>query len=168
MRSLISLRDPRLHAAVLLAEALIIGSSASVAAKRPPKPTPTPTPTATPTPTPPAPSTQLTVEIAATGTLEPSGEYANVDVTVTCPVGWTWSYGRLYVLRGDLGGAGTFSATCTGTAQTAKARVVNGNRFQLGDWTATAYEGITKNGPLAMVLSARIPQAGHGPLAARG
>jgi len=155
MRSLISLRDPRLHAAVLLAVALIIGSSASVAAKRPPKPTPTPTPTATPTPTPPAPSTQLTVEIAATGTLEPSGEYANVDVTVTCPVGWTWSYGRLYVLRGDLGGAGTFSATCTGTAQAARARVVNGNRFQLGDWTATAYVGITKNGQQATATGSR-------------
>ena len=155
MRSLISLRDPRVHAAALLAAALIIGSSASVAAKRPPKPTPTPTPTATPTPTPPAPSTQLTVEIAATGTLEPSGEYANVDVTVTCPVGWTWSYGRLYVLRGDLGGAGTFSATCTGTAQTARARVVNGNRFQLGDWTATAYVGITKNGQQGTATSSR-------------
>jgi hypothetical protein len=140
---------------VLLAVALVIGSSASVAAKRPPKPTPTPTPTATPTPTPPAPSTQATVEIAPSGTLEPSGEYANVDVTVTCPVGWTWSYGRLYVLRGDLGGAGTFSATCTGTAQTATARVVNGNRFQLGDWTATAYVGITRNGQQGTATSAR-------------
>jgi hypothetical protein len=147
------LRNPRLHAAVLLAVALVIGSSASVAAKRPPKPTPTPA--ATPTPTPPAPSTQATVEIAPSGTLEPSGEYANVDVTVTCPVGWTWSYGRLYVLRGDLGGAGTFSAPCTGTAQTATARVVNGNRFQLGDWTATAYVGITRNGQQATATDSK-------------
>jgi hypothetical protein len=123
--------------AAAVAATLVIGSTATVAAARP-KPTPS-----------------VTVAIAATGTVEPSGEYANVDVTVTCPTGWTWSYGRLYVLRGSQGGAGTFSASCTGTPQTARARVVNGMRFELGDWTATAYVGIVRSGQQATATSTR-------------
>jgi len=134
MRSLTSHRRPSVQLATLLAVALIIGSTATVAAKRPPKPPPPP------------PSPSVSVAIAPSGTLEPNGEYAVVDVTVTCAVGWTWAYGHLYVLRGNLGGSGTFSVSCTGTAQVAHARVVNGNRFQLGDWTATAYVGIARNG----------------------
>jgi hypothetical protein len=139
MRSPFRSRDLRIHVAALGAVALIIGSTATVAAK-PPKPSPAPS---------------VTVAIAPTGTLEPSGEYANVDVTVTCPVGWTWSYGRLYVLQGDRGGAGTFSVTCTGTPQTARARVVNGMRFQLGDWMATAYVGIVRSGQQATATGTR-------------
>jgi hypothetical protein len=141
MQSLISGRVVvRVHVAALVAVALIIGSTAATLAAKPPKPSPSPS---------------VTVAIAPSGTLEPSGEYANVDVTVTCPVGWTWSYGRLYVLQGDRGGAGTFSGTCTGTPQTAHARVVNGNRFQLGDWTATAYVGIVTSGQQATATSTR-------------
>jgi hypothetical protein len=141
MRSLISSRVPSLRFATVLAVALLIGSAATVAAKPPPKPT---SPPATPT-----------VAIAPTGTLEPSGEYANVDVTVTCAVGWTWSYGRLYVLHDSLGGSGTFSAACTGTPQVARSRVVNGNRFTLGDWTATVYVGVTRNGQQVTATSTR-------------
>jgi hypothetical protein len=140
MRSPFLSRDLRIHVAALGAVALIIGSTATAAAAKPPKPSPSPS---------------VTVAIAPTGTLEPSGEYANVDVTVTCPVGWTWSYGRLYVLQGDRGGAGTFSVTCTGAPQTAHARVVNGNRFTLGDWTATAYVGIVRSGQQATATSTR-------------
>ena len=145
MRSLFTSERLRVGLATLMAGALIIGSAATVAAKAPPKPSPKPTP---------APSPTITLEIAPTGTLEPSGEYGNVDVTVTCPTGWGWSYGRLYVLRGDLGGSATFSATCTGTPQVARARIVNGNRFQLGDWTATAYVGIVSNGQEATTSTA--------------
>jgi hypothetical protein len=141
MRSLFSSRGPKFFMAAVVAATLVIGSTATVAAARP-KPTPQPPPS-------------VAVTIAPTGTLEPSGEYANVDVTVTCPTGWTWSYGRLYVLRGSQGGAGTFTAGCTGTAQTARARVVNGMRFQLGDWTATAYVGIVRSGQQATATSTR-------------
>jgi hypothetical protein len=146
MRSLISVRTWSVYGGAVLALALILGSTAAVDAKRPPKPTPTPTPT---------PSGSLTIAIAPSGLLEPSGQYANVDVTATCPVGWTWSYGRLYVLQGDRGGAGTFSVACTGTPQVARARVVNGMGFQLGSWTATAYVGIVRNGQLAEATSTR-------------
>jgi hypothetical protein len=140
MRSLSSSRVLRTHVAALVAVAMIVGSTDAVAAKRPPKPSPSPS---------------IAVAIAPSGTLEPSGEYANVDVTVTCPIGWSWSYGRLYVLQGDRGGAGTFGVACTGTAQVGRARVVNGNRFSLGDWTATAYVGIVKSGQQATATSTR-------------
>lgn len=142
MPSPISSMAPSLRIAVVLAVAIVIGSTTMVAAKRPPKPPPSP---------PPSP----TVEVAPSGTLEPNGEYATVDVTVTCPLGWTWSYGRLYVLQGDRGGAGTFSVPCTGTAQVAHVRVVNGNRFQLGNWTANAYVGIERNGQQVTAASTR-------------
>jgi hypothetical protein len=141
MPSQFSSRGSKVFMAAVVAATLVIGSTATVAAARP-KPTPQPPPS-------------VTVTIAPTGTLEPSGEYANVDVTVTCPTGWTWSYGRLYVLRGSQGGAGTFSAGCTGTPQTARARVVNGMRFQLGDWTGTAYVGIVRSGQQATATNTR-------------
>jgi len=144
MRSRISSLGLKPLVAVLVAMALIIGTTATVAAKPPPKPAP-----------PPPSSPSITIAIAPTGTLEPSGEYANVDVTVTCPVGWTWHHGYFYVLHGSLGGSGTFTATCTGTPQVAHSRVVNGNRFTLGDWTATAYVGIVKNGQQATASATR-------------
>jgi hypothetical protein len=132
---------PSFRLAAVLAVVLIIGTTATVAARRQAPPAPS------------APS--VAVAIAPSGTLEPSGQYANVAVTVTCPVGWTWSYGRLYVLQGDRGGAGTFSATCTGTPQTANARVVNGMGFTLGNWTATAYVGIVRSGKQATATATR-------------
>lgn len=153
MRGLISLRVSGIGVAAVLALALIISSAAAVDAKRPPKPSPSPTPTPSASASPP--SGSVTVEIAPAGTLEPSGEYANVDVTATCPVGWTLSAGWLYVLHGNLGGSGTFSGTCTGTPQVAHSRVVNGNRFTLGDWTATAYLNIVRNGQQVQVSSTR-------------
>jgi hypothetical protein len=140
MPSLSSSRVLTTHVAALVAVATIIASTATVAAKPPPKPSPSP---------------PIAITIAPSGTLEPSGEYANVDVTVTCPIGWSWSYGRLYVLQGDRGGAGTFSVACTGSAQVGHARVVNGNWFSLGNWTATAYVGIVKNGQQATATSTR-------------
>ena len=142
MRSLNSTWVPNVRIAALLAVALIIGTTGAVAAKRP-------------TPPPPSPSPTVTVAISPSGMVEPNGQYASVDVSVTCPVGWTWSYGRLYVLRGDQGGAGTFSASCTGTAQVARARVVNGMGFNLGNWTATAYVGIVRSGQQATGTSSR-------------
>jgi hypothetical protein len=142
MRSLVRPRGTGLGVAAILVVALSVGNAGTVDAKRPPKPSPSPTPT-------------IQISIAPSGMLEPSREYANVDVTVTCPDGWTLSYGRLYVLRGDLGGAGTFSVSCTGTAQVAKALVVNGNRFELGDWTATAYVGIERSGQQVTATSTR-------------
>src|SRR4029453_7202722 len=45
--------------------------------------------------------------------------------------------------------------TCTGAPQVAHSRVVNGNRFQLGDWTATAYVGIVRNSQQATASSTR-------------
>jgi hypothetical protein len=150
MRSLSRPRGLSINiAAVLLAALIIIASAATVDAKRPPKPSPTPSPTQS---TPPG---SATVVIAPSGTLEPNGEYATVDVTATCPVGWTFGSGWLYVLHGDLGGSGTFSGSCTGTPQVAHARVVNGNRFTLGDWTATAYLNIARNGQQVQVSSTR-------------
>jgi hypothetical protein len=101
-------------------------------------PTPSPTPTA-----PPSGGGSASVVTAPTGTLEPSGEYLNVDVTVTCPVGWTL-HGNLYVRQADPGGAGNFSVACMGTSQVGRARVVKGNRFTLGNATATAYVTIAR------------------------
>jgi hypothetical protein len=138
MRSLFSSRALRVHVAVLVAVLLIIATTATVAAKPPPQPSPS-----------------VSVAVAPTGTLEPSGEYANVDVTVTCPIGWTWSQGWIYVLHGNLGGSGTFNATCTGTPQVGHSRVVNGNRFTLGDWTASAYVRIARNGQESTTSSSR-------------
>lgn len=140
MRRLISSRRPSIRFATILAVALIVGSTATVAAKRPPLPSPSPS---------------ASVTVASSGTMAPNGESVVVDVTATCAVGWSWVYGRLYILRGDLGGAGTFSVPCTGTAQVTHVTVVNGNRFQLGDWTATAYVGISRNGQQATVTSTR-------------
>jgi hypothetical protein len=152
MRTLVGLRSPSIRIALVVAIALITASTATVSAKRPPKPPPSPTPT--PTASAPA-SVPVTIQIAATGVLEPDQVYGNVDVTVTCPLGWTFSSGSLYVLHDNLGGAGSFSAACTGTAQTGHARVVNGNRFSLGDWTAIAYVRITRNGQDVQASSTR-------------
>lgn len=142
MRSLSSSGIPSFRIAAMVAVALIVGSAGTVAAKRPSPPPPSPSPT-------------VTIAINPSGMVEPNGQYASVDVSVTCPVGWSWSYGRLYVLRGDQGGAGTFSASCTGTAQVARARVVNGMGFDLGNWTATAYVGIVRNGQQVTATSSR-------------
>jgi hypothetical protein len=130
--------------AAILAMALLIASAASVGAKRPSKPPPAPSPTPT-----------ISIQIAATGTLEPSRQYANVDVTVTCPEGWTLSRGSLYVRQADPGGAGSFTASCTGTPQVARARVVNGNKWTLGDATATAFVTITRSGQEATASATR-------------
>lgn len=146
MRSLSSSRVRKVHVAAALAMALVIGSATGVAAKKPSPPPSSPPPSSSPT---------VSITIAPSGTLEPSGEYANVDVTFTCPIGWTFTHGWLYVLRGDLGGSGTFTGSCTGTPQVGHSRVVNGNRFQLGDWTATAYVGISRNGQTTQVSSTR-------------
>ena len=152
MRSLISSRVLRVNVAALVAVALIIGSAATVAAKPPPKPPPTPSPTPTlPPPAPPAP----TITIASTGTLEPDQVYANIDVTVTCAVGSTFTNGWTYILQNDRGGSGTFIATCTGTPQVARSRVVNGNRFTLGPWTARAFVRVTRNGQQTQVEASR-------------
>ena len=146
MPSTISSRGASIRIAAILAVALVLVSTSMVAAKRPPKPPP---PSGTPT---------IAIQIAPSGTLEPNGQYATVDVTVTCPEGWAWSYGRLYLLQGERGGAGTFTAACTGAPQIARARVVNGNRFELGSWTANAYVGIERNGQLVTATSTRTIQ----------
>lgn len=151
--ALISTRSRSVYFAALLTLALLIASTAAVDAKRPTKPPPTPSPTPSPTPT--TPSGSATVVIAPSGTLEPSGEYTNVDVTATCPVGWTSKLGSLYVRQVNPGGVGTFSVACTGTPQVARARVVNGNRFTLGDATATAHLTIERNGQEAQTSSTR-------------
>jgi hypothetical protein len=142
MRSRLSPRIRSVRVAVVVAALLVIGLAVPAAAKKPPPPGPPPSPS-------------VSVSIAPTGTLAPNGESAVVGVTVTCPVGWTWSYGRLYVLHGDLGGAGTFTASCIGTPQVAHATAINGNRFTLGDWTATAYVGIQRNGQQVTATSSR-------------
>jgi hypothetical protein len=152
MRGLISSRVLRVHVAALVAVALIIGSAATVAAKPPPKPPPTPSPT--PTLSPPAPPAP-TITIASTATLEPDQVYANIDVTVTCAVGSTFTNGWIYILQNDRGGSGTFTSTCTGTPQVARSRVVNGNRFTLGNWTARAFVRVTKNGQQTQVEASR-------------
>ena len=151
MRGLIRTRSWSVYFGALLALSLLIASTAAVDAKRPTKPPPTPSPTPTAT----SGSGSATVVIAPSGTLEPSGEYANVDVTATCPVGWTLKLGSLYIRQADPGGAGTFSVACSGTPQAARARVVNGNRFTLGNATATAYLTITRNGQQVQATSTR-------------
>jgi hypothetical protein len=156
MRSPINSRIASAGVGAVLAMGLVIASTAAVDAKpppKPPKPTPTPTPTATATPTPPAVS--ITAEIAPTGTLEPSRQYSNVDVTVTCPVGWTWTRGSLYVRQAEPGGSGSFTSSCTGAPQVAHSRVVNGNKWVLGAATATAYVTITRSGREVTASSTR-------------
>jgi hypothetical protein len=143
MRSLSSSRVRKVHVAAVLVAALVIGSATSVAAKKPSLPPPSLSPSAS-------------VTIAPSGVMAPDGESVVVDVTATCPVGWTFSYGWLYVLKSDgTGGSGTYGGTCTGTPQVSPAKAINGNRFQLGNWTATAYLGITRNGQQVQVSSTR-------------
>lgn len=141
MRSLISSRVPSVLIGAALVVALIIGGTAAVDAKRPPKSSPSPSP---------APAVAaVTVEVAPSGALAPNRESALVDVAASCPVGWTWAYGYLYILNTDnsgTGGSGSFSLPCTGTPQIAHVRAINGNRWTLGNWTAGAYVGIERNG----------------------
>jgi len=141
MRRLIRTRSLGGYLATLLALGLVIAGTAGVDAKRPPKPSPAPTPTA-----PAPPSGSIAIEIAASGTLEPNRQYANVDVTVTCPTGWTWVRGGLSIRQVEPGGAGSFSASCTGTPQVVHVRVVNGNKWTLGNATAQAFVTIARNG----------------------
>src|SRR5688572_8709711 len=150
MRSRISTRSSSVYFAALLTFALVLASATTVDAKKPPNPPPT----ASPVPTaPPSGGGSATVVIAASGTLEPSGQYLNVDVTVTCPVGWTSKLGSLNVRQVNPGGSGTFTVACTGTPQVARARVVNGNRYTLGNATATAYLTIERNGQQVQATS---------------
>ena len=76
-------------------------------------------------------------------------------MTVTCPTGWTLSRGSLYIRQADPGGAGTFTASCTGTPQVVHARVVNGNKWTLGNATATAYVTIARSGKQVDATSQR-------------
>jgi hypothetical protein len=148
MCSLLSARVSTVRLAAIVAMVLIVASTTTVAGKRPPKPPPTPPPTT-------APSGSVTIAIAPSGTLEPSRQYAVVDVTVTCPTGWTVSRGSLYVRQADPGGAGTFTASCTGAAEVVHARVVNGNKWTLGNATATAYVTIARSGQQVDATSQR-------------
>ena len=153
MRRTPSARGSSLGVAAAVAVFLIVASATTVAGKRPPKPPPTqPPPTTAPTT---SPSGSVAIEIAASGVLEPNRQYAVVDVTVTCPTGWTVSQGSVYVRQADPGGAGTFPATCTGTPQVVHARVVNGNKWTLGDATATAYVTIARSGQQVQGTSTR-------------
>ena len=152
MRSKLSARSSSLGVAAVVSVFLIVASATTVAGKRPPKPPPTPLPSTAPTT---SPSGSVTIEIAASGTLEPSRQYANVDVTVTCPTGWTVTQGSLYIRQADPGGAGTFPASCTSAPQVVRARVVNGNKWTLGNATATAYVTIARNGQQVQGTSQR-------------
>jgi hypothetical protein len=143
MRKLPSARTSSLGLAAIVAMVLIVASATTVAGKRPPKPPPSPAPTTQPS-TPP--SGSVAIEIAATGTLEPSRQYALANVTVTCPTGWTWVRGGLYIRQADPGGSGTFTASCTGSPQVVQSRVVNGNKWTLGNATAQAFVTIARNG----------------------
>lgn len=152
MRRQSSSRMPGMRVAAIATLALLAAGTATVVdAKRPPKPPPSPTPT----PTSPSGAPSIVIAIAPTGTLEPSQVYANVEVTVTCSSGWTWSSGGMHLLQNDRGGAGSFSVACTGTSQTTSVRVVNGNRFTLGNWSATAYVNISRNGQQASANTSR-------------
>jgi hypothetical protein len=146
MRSPINVRIASVGMGAVLAMGLVITSTVAVDAKPPKPPKPTPTPTATATPAPTLPAGSATVEIAPTGTLEPSRQYSNVDVTVTCPTGWTWVRGGLYVRQADPGGSGSFSASCNGSPQVVRVRVVNGNKWTLGNATAQAFVTIARSG----------------------
>jgi hypothetical protein len=152
MRSLLSARLSTVGLAAIVAALLIIASTSTVAGKRPPKPPPTPPPTTAPST---VPSGSATVAIAASGVLEPSRQYASVDVTVTCPSGWTWVRGGLYIRQADPGGSGSFSAACTGTPQVVHVRVVNGNKWTLGNATAQAFVTIARNGQEVQTSSQR-------------
>ena len=54
----------------------------------------------------------------------------------------------------------SFSATCTGTAQVHHVRAVNGNRFLLGDWTASAHVVIARSGREERASSSRDDPSG--------
>jgi hypothetical protein len=148
MRKLLSARTSSLGLAAIVAMLLIVASATTVAGKRPPKPPPSPAPST-------APSGSVVIEIAATGTLEPNRQYAVVDVTVTCPTGWTWIRGILNVRQATPGGSGTFTGSCTGAPQVVGSRVVNGNTWALGDATAEAFVTIARNGQEVQGTSSR-------------
>jgi len=127
MRSLNNSRVPSARVAAVLAVALLIGSTGSVVARQA--------------------SIAASVDVGSSGRMDPAGTSAAVDVTAVCPAGWTWVYGRLYVLQGDQGGAGLFSAACTGSPQVIHVTVSAQNGgFELGSWTANAYVAVKKGG----------------------
>jgi hypothetical protein len=144
MRSPISSRVRQVHVAAVMAMVLVVAGAATVAAGKPPKPAP-----------PPPSGSAPTITIAPTATLEPDQVYANLDVTVTCAVGSTFTNGWTNILQNDRGGSGTFTSTCTGTPQVARSRVVNGNRFTLGNWSARAFLRVTRNGQVTQVEASR-------------
>jgi hypothetical protein len=144
MRSPMSSRSSSATIAMILAMVLLASTAAVAGAKRPTKPPPSPEPAPT-----------VSIQIAATATLEPSRQYANADVTVTCPLGWAWTRGSLYIKQADPGGTGSFTTSCTGAPQVSQARVVNGNKWTLGDASATAYVTITRNGQEATTSATR-------------
>jgi hypothetical protein len=159
MRSLLSARGATVGLSTVVALVLLVASTATVAGKRPTNPPPTPKPTAAPTIAPTsAPAGSVQIAIAATGILEPNRQYANVDVTVTCPQGWTVTQTGLHIRQQEPGGVGGFAVTCTGAAQVARARVVNGNKWTLGNATATAYVTISRNGQSIQESSQRVIQ----------
>jgi hypothetical protein len=145
MRGPISSRVRKVHVAAVLAAALMVASTGIAAAKKPSPPPPPPPPA----------SAAPTITIASTATLEPDQVYANLDVTVTCAAGSTFTNGWTYILQNDRGGSGTYTAACTGTPQVARSRVVNGNRFTLGNWTARAFLRVTTNGQQVQVEASR-------------
>jgi hypothetical protein len=145
MRDPLSSRVRKVQVAAVIAAVLMVASIATVAAKKP-----------SPAPPPPPPSGSApTITIAATATLEPDQVYANLDVTITCAAGSTFTDGWTYILQNDRGGSGSFTSTCTGTPQVARSRVVNGNRFTLGNWTAKAFLRVSRNGQVTQVESSR-------------
>jgi hypothetical protein len=150
MRSILGAQASRLTVAAVMALLVVVATATTVAGKRPTKPPPPP-PTAAPS----APSASVSIAIAASGTLEPNRQYGVVDVTVTCPTGWSWTRGSLYVRQADPGGAGSFTASCTGAPQVTHVRIVNGNKWTLGAATATAYVTIGRNGEETTAESSR-------------
>ena len=144
-------RSSSVTIAAILAMVLLMAGTAAVGAKRPPKPPPSPSAS----PSAPSGSPSVSIQIPGSGTLEPNRQYANVDVTVTCPIGWSLVRASLYVRQADPGGAGSFTVSCTGTPQVAHARVVNGNKWTLGDATATAFVTIRRNGQELTASSTR-------------
>ena len=111
--------------------------------------------TAAPAAPPPPSGSAPTITIAPTGTLEPDQVYANVDVTVTCAVGSTFTNGWIYILQ-KIGAAPGRSRRPARERRRSPAR---GWSTGIGSRSATgpprAFVRVTKNGQQTQVEASR-------------
>jgi hypothetical protein len=94
-----------------------------------------------------APKPKVTVEIAATGTLDEGGQAVIVALTASCPRQWQVLEALVTVSQSQASGEGFFPLSCTGRDQTFSVTVRSfGAAFAPGEAQASAFVLIERRG----------------------